>query len=83
MENVKVLGQDAGEKWHIYHGDCVEVARGIPEGSIDFIVFSPPFESLYTYSNSARDMGNCRKSLRATSVSWQRSFTESSRRAGA
>ena len=63
MENVKVLGQDAGEMWHIYHGDCVEVARGLPENSVDFIVFSPPFESLYTYSNSDRDMGNCRSSL--------------------
>ena len=63
MENVKVLGQDAGEMWHIYHGDCVEVARGLPGNSVDFIVFSPPFESLYTYSNSDRDMGNCRSSL--------------------
>lgn len=63
MENVKVLGQDAGDMWHIYHGDCVEVARGLPENSVDFIIFSPPFESLYTYSNSDRDMGNCRSSL--------------------
>lgn len=63
MENVKVLGQDAGEMWHIYHGDCVEVARGLPENSVDFIIFSPPFESMYTYSNSDRDMGNCRSSL--------------------
>ena len=63
MEEVKVLGQDHGKMWHIYHGDCVEVARGIPENSVDFIIFSPPFESLYTYSNRDRDMGNCRSSL--------------------
>ena len=63
MENVKVLGQDAGEMWHIYHGDCVEVARGLPDSSVDFIIFSPPFESLYVFSNSNRDIGNCRTSM--------------------
>lgn len=63
MENVKVLGQDAGNMWHIYHGDCVEVARGLPENSVDFIIFSPPFESLYVFSNSNRDIGNCRTSM--------------------
>ena len=63
MENVKVLGQDAGAMWHIYHGDCVEVARGLPENSVDFIIFSPPFESLYVFSNSNRDIGNCRTSM--------------------
>lgn len=63
MENVKVLGQDAGNMWHIYHGDCVEVARGLPDGSVDFIIFSPPFESLYVFSNSNRDIGNCRTSM--------------------
>ena len=63
MENVKVLGQDTGNMWHIYHGDCVEVARGLPENSVDFIIFSPPFESLYVFSNSNRDIGNCRTSM--------------------
>jgi DNA modification methylase len=44
----------------MYHGDCVEVMRGIPDKSIGYSIFSPPFSSLYTYSNSPRDMGNCR-----------------------
>ena len=44
----------------MYHGDCVEVLRGLPERSVDYSIFSPPFASLYTYSNSPRDMGNCR-----------------------
>ena len=43
-----------------YHGDCVEVLRDFPPESVDFSVFSPPFASLYTYSDSPRDMGNCR-----------------------
>ena len=50
----------AGSNWALYHGDCVEVLRGLPEASVDYSIFSPPFASLYTYSNSPRDMGNCR-----------------------
>lgn len=46
----------------IYHADTVEVARGLPDESVGFSVFSPPFESLYTYSNSDRDMGNSKDS---------------------
>jgi hypothetical protein len=33
---------------------------GLPDESVGFSIFSPPFASLYTYSNSERDMGNCR-----------------------
>jgi DNA modification methylase len=44
----------------MYHGDCCEVVKGIPDGGIDYTIFSPPFASLYTYSNSDRDMGNSR-----------------------
>lgn len=43
-----------------YHGDCIEVLRDIPSDTMDFSIFSPPFASLYTYSDSDRDMGNCR-----------------------
>jgi DNA modification methylase len=49
-----------GEGWTVHLGDCVEVAREMPDNSIDYSVFSPPFASLYTYSNSDRDMGNCK-----------------------
>ena len=44
----------------MFHGDCVEVSKGIPDESVHLSVFSPPFSSLYTYSNSERDMGNCK-----------------------
>jgi DNA modification methylase len=57
---MKVLNQKQGDNWIVYHGDTAEVINGIPSNSIDFSVFSPPFASLYTYSNSERDMGNCR-----------------------
>lgn len=46
-------------EYALYNGDCVEVVRGLPDTSVDFTVFSPPFASLYTYSDSDRDMGNC------------------------
>jgi hypothetical protein len=49
-----------GDGWAIHLGDCVDVLADIPKDSIGFSVFSPPFASLYTYSNSDRDMGNCR-----------------------
>lgn len=45
--------------YHIIHGDsCVEI-DSFEDGSFDFSVFSPPFSTLFTYSNSYRDMGNC------------------------
>lgn len=44
----------------LFNGDCVEVIAGLPDNSVDYSIFSPPFSSLYTYSNSPRDMGNSR-----------------------
>jgi hypothetical protein len=48
------------DRYAIYNADTVDVARELPTASVGFSVFSPPFSSLYTYSNSARDMGNAR-----------------------
>lgn len=56
----KCIHQDHGQDWAMYHGDCVEVLAGLPEASVGYSIFSPPFASLYTYSNSPRDMGNVR-----------------------
>lgn len=52
------LKQKAGEYYSIYNGDSCEITKGVPDDSIGFTVYSPPFASLYTYSNSDRDMGN-------------------------
>lgn len=54
------LDQVVTEDYAAYHGDCVEVLRGLPDSSIGYSIFSPPFASLYTYSASPRDMGNVR-----------------------
>lgn len=48
----------AGSGWTSVLGDCVEQVSKLETGSIDYSIFSPPFASLYTYSNSERDMGN-------------------------
>lgn len=55
---MEVLGQTVTERFAMYHSDCVDVLKGLPDDSIHFSVFSPPFASLYTYSASPRDMGN-------------------------
>ncbi|AHX12922.1 DNA methylase [Dyella jiangningensis] len=57
---MNVLDQNHTDNYSLFHGDCVEVLAGLPEKSVDYSIFSPPFSSLYTYSNSPRDMGNCR-----------------------
>ncbi len=60
IENIGVIDQAIGENYALYNGDSCEVLKGIPESSIHYEIFSPPFASLYTYSNSERDLGNCR-----------------------
>lgn len=57
---MKVLNQAQGEGWALYHADTIELARVLPSDSMDFSIFSPPFSSLYVYSDSPRDLGNVR-----------------------
>lgn len=49
-----------GETWTMFKGDCCEEIKKQLNNSIHYIIFSPPFSSLYTYSNSERDIGNCK-----------------------
>jgi hypothetical protein len=44
----------------MYQGDCVEVLTGIPADSLHFSIFSPPFGSLYSYTDAVQDMSNVR-----------------------
>ena len=57
---MNVLEQVIKNDYAIYNGDSVEITKEIPDNSIHYTLFSPPFSSLYTYSNSDRDMGNCK-----------------------
>lgn len=60
MDEIRVKDQAITERYALYNGDSCEILRGIPENSVHFEIYSPPFASLYTYSNSERDLGNCR-----------------------
>lgn len=55
-----ITEHQTGDNWDLYMGDCVESIRQLDSDSIHYSIFSPPFASLYTYSNSDRDMGNSR-----------------------
>jgi len=55
---MNILNQASGENWTLANGDCIEVLNSLPENSIHLSIFSPPYASLYTYSNSDRDLGN-------------------------
>lgn len=48
-----------GEDWTLINGDCVEQMTTLSADSVDLSVYSPPFISLYTYTASAHDIGNC------------------------
>lgn len=56
---VRCLNDEHGQDWAAYHGDCVSVVKQLPEASVDFSVYSPPFSGLYIYNDSVADMGNC------------------------
>lgn len=57
---MKVINEYVSERCAIYNGDSAEVMCKLPDNSMDYSIFSPPFEDLYTYSDSDRDLGNCR-----------------------
>jgi hypothetical protein len=46
------------DKFDLQLGDCVRLIEELPDQSIGFSIFSPPFAELYTYSDELEDMGN-------------------------
>jgi len=58
MASIRCLDDRHGNSFALYHGDCVDVCRQLPDECIDFSVYSPPFGNLFVYSESAADMGN-------------------------
>ena len=57
---MKTNDQSITDQYAMYNSDCIEAMASLPSDSIDFSIYSPPFSSLYTYSNSERDLGNCK-----------------------
>ena len=50
---------DNDKEFHVHHGDCIpHMLEAMPESSVDFSVFSPPFPALYAYSDAVGDIGN-------------------------
>jgi hypothetical protein len=60
-KSVPYIPRMASGKHHVIHlADNCEKIKDLRTGSIHYSIYSPPFASLYTYSASERDMGNCR-----------------------
>lgn len=57
-ENQYKTRHESGKGWDLYLGDSCEVIKQIPDNSIHYSIFSPPFASLFTYTNLPQDMGN-------------------------
>lgn len=55
-----VVDQAHGETWSYYCGDSVEWLPDLPSNSVDHLQGSPPFDDLYTYTGTPRDLGNSR-----------------------
>jgi hypothetical protein len=50
---------DDNQQYHVHHGDCIpHMLEDMSEDCVDFAVFSPPFPSLYAYTDSESDIGN-------------------------
>lgn len=57
---MKIIDQTITPEYALYHGDCVKVLEGLPENSVHFSIFSPPFSSLYSYTDALEDQSNVR-----------------------
>ena len=58
-DNSICINQEVCDDYTLFNGDSCEIIRGIPDSSVDMIIYSPPFSNLYIYSDSMADMGNC------------------------
>ena len=58
LTKMEVSKSYISDKCEIHLGDSVQLIKNIPDESIGFSIFSPPFAELYTYSDKLEDMGN-------------------------
>lgn len=58
LKKMEVSKEYKSEFCHIRLGDCVQLITDVPDESVGFSIFSPPFAELYTYSDKLEDMGN-------------------------
>lgn len=57
------IDQTVTNEYAIYNGDCIELIENVPDETIGLSVFSPPFPGMYAYTDSNRDIGNCKNSF--------------------
>jgi DNA modification methylase len=53
-----VIDQIVKDNYSLINGDCIQVMKDLPDNSIHYSIFSPPFAELYTYSDNIEDLGN-------------------------
>lgn len=53
-----IMKTEQGKTWTAYLGDSCERMKEISDNSIHLSVFSPPFQDLFTYTATERDLGN-------------------------
>ncbi len=70
MAKIRCMNESHGRNFAVYNGDCVDIVGQLPDASIDFSVYSPPFGSLFVYSESAADMGNSTDEEFAKHYAW-------------
>ena len=58
LKRMEVTNEYKSDYCHIKLGDCVQLIQQVPDESVGFSIFSPPFAELYTYSDKLEDMGN-------------------------
>jgi hypothetical protein len=55
---IKAIDQRISNSYALYHGDACELIKAVPDSSVHFGIHSPPFEGLYKFTNSDRDISN-------------------------
>lgn len=58
LKKMETTDRYQSDKCDIRLGDCVQLIQDVPDESVGFSIFSPPFAELYTYSDKLEDMGN-------------------------
>lgn len=58
LQSMESVNEYKSDNCHIKMGDCVQLISEVPDESVGFSIFSPPFAELYTYSDKLEDMGN-------------------------
>ncbi len=62
-DTVNCISQAHGQKWSLYHGDSIQVIKGIPDNSVGLGLSSWPFGDQYAYSAKLEDFGNVKDNV--------------------